>query len=293
MSFGRNYWLKGLLLGLLFFAPAAGAQVVVTVDGDTAYATISLTDGGGTTYTADVTIIFDSPVALSPQSLNLTAELVDPQAIASRLPLGVSVDPAFPMMITVEPPDFPWLFSSGFDGSLDGGGNLAFQNTYQFEVHTHDLEYTPNSPYRLFKSPIGGNFDDITNDIVSGSMRARGRGPAFSQFLVVSDSRANLVVVLDKLAKLDTAILSAAISDLLRGDLLGLLSQIQALLLIDINGAIATLDELIAEIYAHAGIDIANVWRSQRDVTNDAGNMLTAAETLRFSMIRLQGGASP
>ncbi len=65
----------------LALAAAASAQVVVTVDGDTAYATISLTGDNGQTYDADVTIVFDSPLNLSPESLNLTAEIVDPAAI--------------------------------------------------------------------------------------------------------------------------------------------------------------------------------------------------------------------
>ncbi len=46
---------------LMALAAAASAQVVVTVNGDTANATISLTDNNGTTYDADVTIVFDTP----------------------------------------------------------------------------------------------------------------------------------------------------------------------------------------------------------------------------------------
>lgn len=294
-----------LLLGAL--APAAWAQVSVTIDGNTAVATISL-DGNGTTYEADVTIVFDTPLNLSAQSLNLTAELVDPDQIQDRLPPDrcplpvisppcVTVDPAFPVMITVEPPVFPWLFTSGFDNSEDGSGSLSFINVYSFEVHTHDLNYTPHSPYRLYKAPVGGAFVNITNDILEGSVRARGRGPAFSQFLVVHDTRTGLidltVIAGVQIVELNARILLAAIGDLLRGDLLALLVQVQALLLTDINGAIAVLDQLIGEIETHAGVDIANVWRAERDVVNDAGDMLTLAHALRFTLVSIQELAAP
>lgn len=304
----RRSWKSwGAALLLWAFAPAAWSQVSVTVEGDTAFATISL-EGNGTTYEADVTIVFDGPLNLSAESLNLTAEIVDPAAVQDRLPdalcpplLGtpcVTVDPAFPVMITVEPPVLPWLFTSGFDNSEDGSGSLSFVNVYSFEVHTHDLNYTPHSPYRLYKAPVGGQFDNITNEIAEGSVRARGRGPAFSQFLVVHDQRTDFLnltlIAVAEIAEINLRILAAAIDDLLRGDLLALLAKVDALLLTDINGAIAALDELIGEIEAHAGTDIPNVWRAERDLVNEAGDMLTLAHTLRFTLVSIRdSGAAP
>ena len=270
-------------------ASSAWAQVTVTVDGDTALAEISLTDNGGTTYEAEVTIVFDTPQNLSPETLNLTAELVDPSdpTLGGRLPAGVSVIPSFPVLISVNPPAIPWLFASGFDG---GGatGYLGFLNTYHFEVHTHDLAYTDDSRYRLFKAPFGVDtpFADITSELAQGSMRARGRGPAFSQFMVVDDER-NLCAVSNlKLVDLDVKILAAVIGDLLRLDLLRLLGKIQVLIFVNVEAAIAVLDNLIGEVEGDAGTEIPNVWTALRDVTNDAGEILTAAQTLRFSMLR-------
>jgi hypothetical protein len=285
------------------YSSPATAGVVVTVDGNIAHAAISLDNGIGAIYEAEVTITFDSPLNLNPDSLNLTAQLVDPSdsALRARLPgCGllqppncVSVSPAFPMLITVEPPDFGWLFKSGFDGSENGTGDLSFLNTYQFEVHTHNLVYTPNSPYRLFKAPIGGLFDDVTEDVLSGSVRTRGRGGAFSQFLTVADTRPLLGVALGKIVALDLRILAASLNSLLRGDLIALIGQVQLLVLVDVGAAIAALDSLIAEINLHAGIDIANIWRSEHDVINDSGEMLSLAQTLRFTLVRLQGGTTP
>lgn len=282
----------------------AVAGVVVTIIGNTAHADISLDNGIGTTYSAEVIITFDSALNLDADSLNLTAELVDPNnaALSARLPgctllvdppNCIFVAPAFPMLITVEPLISGALFKSDFDNAENGTGNLSFLNTYEFEIHTHDLVYTQNSPYRLFKAPIGGLFGDVTDDVLSGSVRTRGRGGAFSQFVIVSDTRLPLTVVLGKILALDTRILAASLSDLLRGDLLGLLNQVNVLVLVDVGAAITALDSLIAEINLHAGLDIANVWRAEHDVTNDAGEMLSLAQTLRFSLVRLQGSATP
>ncbi len=284
-------WLRLALLVALPAASTAAAQVVVDIVGDTAHATISLAGDNGTVHSADVTIIFDTPLNLSAESLNLTAELVDPAdpQMAARLPHGIVIDPAFPMLVTVEPPMAPWLFVDGFEGGPSGAGALSFRNSYRLEVHTHDLVYTPNSPYRLLKAPLGGAFDDVTEDVLSGSTRARGRGGAFSQFLVGEDRRPlALLVVLDKLVDLDARLLSAVLGDTLRLDLVALLAQVQVAVLVPVVGclnALVPLDQFIGEINAHAGIDIANLWRAERDVANDAGELQALAHTLRFSLL--------
>jgi hypothetical protein len=299
--------LAGVLLMAL--AAAASAQVVVTVTGDTANATISLTDDVGHVYEADVTIVFDTPQNLTPPTLNLTAELIDPADVNPRLAndgigggsncglLGLqcpTVPAAFPMMITVEPVGAPWVFRDGFETSAGAfPGVLSFLNTYQIDVHTHDLEYTSGSPYRLYKAPVGQDFHDITTDVLPGSMRARGRGGAFSQFVVATDPRDALTVSLQKILQLNVRILAAALGDGLRLDLLTLLAKVDTLILVDVTGALAALDQLIDLIDLNAGTEIANVWSARRDVVNDAGEMSELADTLRFSMVRLQGGTAP
>jgi len=289
---------RAYALGLLLASSAistAGAAVTVDIVGNTAFATINLDDGAGGSVDAQVTIVFDSPLNLTAQSLNLTAQLVAPNdpAITSRLPLGNAIDPAFPMLITVEPVDLGWIFTTNFEEGEDGTGPLAFLNTYYMEVHTAELVYQTNSRYRLLKAPVGGAFADVTEEIVSGSVRARGRGGAFSQF-VVAKRNGLLVNTLDlpiKLLALDTRILAAALDDTLRVDLLGLLADVQtAVGILNFTAAIASLDQLIAEIQAHAGVDIANVWRAQHDVVNDAGELESLATTLRFTLVRLQAG---
>ncbi|MFI4969814.1 MAG: DUF6689 family protein [Lysobacterales bacterium] len=289
MTIRPERWLKLALLALpLLAAPAAWGQVVVEIVGDTAHATIALTDDNGTTYDAEVTITFDTPLGLSVDSLNLTAELVDPVAVNQRLPAGLAVDPRFPMMVTVEPPGTGWLFGSGFDNGDNISQALSFRNTYQIEVHTADLVYEPHSLYRLLKAPVGGAFDDVTEDVRSGSTRARGRGGAFSQFVIAADSRVPLAVASGKALALSGRLVTAILSDVLRLDLVGLVVEIEAALLIPIIGcshALAPVDQFIATIEAHAGVDIANLWRAQHDVTNDAGELESLAQTLRFSLL--------
>ena len=288
-----------LLTGMLLLGAVASVQagVVVNTSGNQAIANIALSDGVNS-YVADVTITFDNPVNLSPGELNLSAQLVDSDSLAARLPtcllplLGcVTVDPAFPVLITVEPLNVPWLFVSGFEESGPTAGNLGFLNTYEFEVHTADLVYATPTPYRLFKAPVNGAFDDVTDDVLAGSVRARGRGGSFSQFIVVQDTRSSLAVELLKEVNLNTRILAATLDSVLSANLLNALASVQAAVaLADYALAIVRLDQLIATVQTHAGVDIANAWSSDSSMTNDAGEILSLAQTLRYTLVRLQNG---
>jgi len=300
---------RAIVLAIVWLAmQTAHASVSVNISGNQALATISLSNGGNT-YDANVTITFDTPTNLSADELNLSAEIVDPHdtTLLSRLgcllPLlgcSVTVDPAFPVMITVEPLSVPWLFHTSFESGETLYGNLGFRNTYTFEIETSDLAcVAPDvgaactaTAYRLLKAPLNGTFTDISSDILRGSVRARGSGGTFSQFLIASDTRASLVVELDKELALEDRILAAALSDVLRTDLLGLLAEVQVAVLVTLDNtlAIAYLDQLIGKIQVNAGPNIANTWSSDHSLVNDAGEMLSLAQTLRFTLVRLQNG---
>ena len=300
----RARWQLGTRLAAGFLValaavPLARGAVVVTTSGNVATADISL-GSAGKTYTAQVIITFDAVVNLSAAELNLTANLIDPDdpVLLARLPacavplLGcATVDAKFPVLITVEPLDLPWLFASGVDANDAPSANMSFTNTYEVEVHTADLSYANWSPYRLFKGPVNGLFGDITDEVLAGSVRARGRGGSFSQFLVVSDTRSSLVVELQKQADLQMRILGAALDSTLQTNLLALLGAVQeAVVTLDYTLAIANLDQLIDTIQTHAGVDIANVWNSDHNLVNAAGDLLGLAQTLRFTLVRLQNG---
>jgi hypothetical protein len=287
---------------LTLAAPAAWAQVTVTTTSTQAFAHIVLPEGVGT-YVADVTITFDTPANLSPAELNVTASVVNPAdpglltQLAACTP-ACAVDAAFPVQVTVEPFNVPWLFHSGLESDEGSSGNLAFLDTYDFELHTANLDCTGTvgstcltTPYRLFKAPVGGAFKDITDDVLKGSVRARGRGGSFSQFLIVADTRTSALVEQAKAGDQQARIQSAAIPSMLQTSLLGQLASVQsAVVQSDYNTAIGDLDQLIALIEAHAGVDIANVWVSDQSRVNDAGELLSLAATLRFTLLRLQNG---
>lgn len=293
-------WSCSALAGILCLAmaTAACASVVVTVQGDTAYATISLTGGNGVTYDADLTITFDHPTHLTPGNLNIQAQIIDADFYNDpgnhQLPGGVQVDPAFPVLVTVQPLASVLFASSRATHGVPAG--LTFENTYQIELHTHDLVYHDLSAYRLFKTPVGQPFtgdSDITNDVSSGSVRVRGRGGDFSQFLVVADDRATLGVALGKIAALNARVLLAILSDGLRLQLLELIVKLDTLVLIDLIAALDVVDQIIGIIDGNAGTDIANVWSANGGPANDAGDLDQIAYTLQFTINRLlQGGSA-
>jgi hypothetical protein len=275
---------------------ASAGVVVDIVNANTATATIALTDASNITYNAVVTVTFDQAVNLSADSLNVTAQLVDPSNPPASLPANVTVDSSFPVLVSIEPP-VP-LFMNGYEMAQAGNGELAFFNTYEIEVHTTDLVCgSSTSPYRLYKAPHGSTtFADVTDNLFSGSVRARGRGGAFSQFLVVNDSRPQFllglpVIALGKLTDLTTRLLAATLSGVLRGDLTPLLVNVsEALLLLDYVTAIANLNAFIDDVTADAGVGIANEWTPEGSV-NDAGELISLAQTLNFTLSLLQGSS--
>jgi hypothetical protein len=306
------------------FAPAARASVDVTILGNTAQAHISLTDAALHTYDADVSIAFDTPQNLTAANLGLTAELVDPNDSTlqdrldqplldcSLLPLspvlcllldplihtgGVQVDPNFPMLITVEPPDNLWLFHGDFESGSSGDGNLHFLNYYEFELHAIGPAYADGTTFRLYKAPVGGAFADQTSEVLNGSVRARGRSGGFSQFILVRDTRSTQIVALQKTLNLELRTLNSSLGATLQGDLIGLLSDVLTLLLNPLNllnpnyaAAIAKIDQFDAEVAANAGAGVANEWRAQRDLSNDSGDLQGSGASLKFSLQRGQDG---
>jgi hypothetical protein len=281
-----------LLLAMLA-VPLAHATIAVSVpDANTAVADISLTDSHANTFAATVTFKFDHALNLSADSLGIDAALFDPASPPGSLPLSVSVDPAFPMVISVEPPVA--LFTNGYESNQAQEGNLAFFNTYEIEIHTANLSCNSSaSSYRLYKAPHGSSvFADLSDDIYQGSVRARGRGGAFSRFILVRDNRLTLTTALEKLATLTTRLNLATITN---GTLLASLTAALAnvsidLLTLNVGAALNDLQVFIDGVAGAAGVDIPNEWKADRSLVNDAGELLSLAQTLQFTLRVLQGG---
>ena len=166
-------------------------------------------------------------------------------------------------------------------------GGLSFRRTGRFELHTHLLPYSLGSNFRVLKAPIGGRFEDVTEEIASGSVRARSRYSGFSQFLVVADLRPTSTVVAAKVERLRTrvATLPAAEQPIFSGYLDAVES---ALARADYGDAITAVDLVSARALERAGNGLGDEWRASRDADNQAGDLLAGAATLKFSIAYLR-----
>lgn len=266
-----------VLAALLFGTGQVAAQSVpVPVQVDVSGNTATVEIGGVGEPLAELILTFDDASGLSASSLGVSAQLVDVNdpALLARLPgqALTRLDPALPLMVTVEPPAL---------------GGLSFNRTVRAEVHTHALPYTAGSSLRLLKAPLNGAFRDITDEIAPGSVRARGTTGGFSQFLVVTDLRETGVVLDRKFSWL-----RARIAALPPGQRTAFDAYLDAAESAVANGdyadAIGALDEIRARASARAGHGLAQQWRATRDVENQAGEIIAGAATLKFSVAYLR-----
>ncbi|HET8819720.1 MAG TPA: DUF6689 family protein [Xanthomonadaceae bacterium] len=270
-------------VGSLIAAGAARAQLVdqlvpqvlpVTVEasGDTATVEVKLLS----LELADLTLSFDDATGLSASSLGVTAELLDPTAtsLLARLPDAQlnQLAGAFPLLVTIEPP---------------ASGGLSFDRTVRVEIHTHLLAYAPGSSYRLFKAPLGGEFRDITDEVASGSVRARGTTGGFSQFLILADLRETGAVIASKVDWLRNRIdLLPAGEQVAFG---GYLDTVEAAVASgNYADAVTALDLFRARAASRAGNQLDATWQPGGTQENHAGELISGAATLRFSVAYLR-----
>ena len=242
--------------------------VTVQASGDTATVQVKLLDQS----LADLTLNFDDATGLTPAALGIGAQLVpltDPTLLA-RFPAGslTAIPSALPLMITVEPPRL---------------GGLVQRRLVHVELHTHALPYTTASPLRLFKAQLGGKFRDITESVRPGSVRTRGTTPGWSQFVVVADLRPTQQVVAEKFAAL-----SATLDAVAPAEAAPLRTELDACQQAVDDGrfedASVALDSFVARVSERAGSTIPDTWRATRDTRNLAGELLSGASTLGFSI---------
>jgi len=260
-------WLLAALACLSSLANAQALPVSVGITGNVANIRI----GSSTAPMADVILTFDSATGLSAASLGVSARQIDitQPVILSRLPNTlVKLNSAFPVMVTIEPPST---------------GGLVQRRVTHVEVHTHLLAYSAGSTFRLFKAQIGQPFRDITTEVAPGSVRTRGTTPGWSQFLIVADLRPTSVVIDEKYAYLRTKL--ALLSSTERAPLASLLDASEDALADGNYGlAAAKLESFRARVSTRAGTAIPDVWKATRDVTNIAGELLSGADSLLFSI---------
>jgi hypothetical protein len=250
--------------------PTRLAGPPVTIDGNKA--SVSLAAGS---VSVDLTLTFEQVVGLTAGNLGISVRTATASELVGRLPDNAltSLPAGFPLLVTVEPP---------------ASGGLSFSGVASVDVHTHDLSFTADSPLRLFKAPVGGQFADITESMGMGSYRARGSSGGFSQFLIIADLRSESDVVEAKLDALDATFAkgASAIPPSVRSVLQSSLGAIRtAWDGGDVRAAITATETFAAAVKTAADADtVPNVWRSARDLDNVAGNLRAAAGTLRFSL---------
>ena len=279
-----------LLLFVGFAAPSRAATNLlglggcgigtVTIVGNVVHAGIDLPGIVGT----ELVIEFGSVQNLSAANLGLCAKLMDPITlldVTQRLPdhgLTGLLQLPLPIVISVEPPQI---------------GGLSFTNTYRAEIHTEMLGFTINSPYRLYKSPHGGAFYDVTNEVAQGSVRTRGTTGGFSDFIVVLDILPSADHAEDKYDYLAARIQNPAIGPRVQAMLAADLAASRAAFdSADYATALSKLDSFENRVKDKAGIAIPNVWRSLRDLDNIAGDLIGYSDSLRFSIQRASSGTS-
>ena len=263
---------RTLLTGLVLLLPlpaAAEGIANVVVEGNELRAEISLPGGIG----ADLTLSFEQAVGLTEENAGLSAQLVNPldPDLLSRL-LQASIPTGFPVLLRIEPP---------------AEGGLSFSGVASISLHTHNLDFIPLTPLRLFAASHGGRFEDITESVGMGSYRCRGRKGSFSEFLILVDLRPLRLSVREKLERLDDTLEehAASIPAPVLSELTALAADIRAAYEAgQKKQAIARADQFLDVVRRNSGSGIPDVWRSSGDLANVAGLLRAAGETLRFSL---------
>jgi len=222
----------------------------------------------------EVSLDFQDASGLSSSSLGASAKLVNLGDLTGRLP-GLNLTPltdTLNILVTIEPP---------------ANGGLSFRGTGRLEIHTHLLPYTQGSSLRVFKAPLLGAFRDVTDEIAQGSVRARTTYGGFSQFLILVDLRPTGMVIDEKIGWLRDHVATLPVTE--QAPLNTLLDQADAAVdTADYPAAIAAVDAFRARVEARAGQYIPNEWRATRDGENQAGQLISGANTLRFSVAYLR-----
>ena len=256
-----------LVAAIVGVAPLAAQGISnLQISGNQVTATVSLAGG----ISADLELTFEQASGLSASSLGLSAQLVTPTSLLTRLPSGVSLLSAFPVVVRIEPP---------------ATGGLSFTGIATLALHTSNLDYVQGTTLRLFKAPVGGSFVEVTDWMGSGSYRVRGSTGGFSEFAIAADTQRTADVVDAKYAALASLLQAASLPTALADELAGLLaSSRDAWLDHRPQDAVADLDDFASRVEEESGGAIANVWRAARDLDDTAGKLRAAAATLRFSL---------
>jgi hypothetical protein len=277
-----------LLLVALGAGGAARADVVVTITGNVAVAEIALPTAQAPLYTATLRLEFDAQENLTAQNLGIDAEIVDPASLIGRLPMSTTVPAAFPVLVRVEPPPGLQLLASSFEPGEPGSDELGFRRSVAIELRTTQLPYADDSPLRLLRAPLGGSFQDITSDVVAGSVRTRARSGGFSEFVIVDDQRGLAMRALEEYVRLDLRLIDPALEPVTAAALDTALAESRARFDVqDYAGALLELADFDALLAATTAAQVPDRWRARRDLVNARGEIEALSAHLAFLLRRL------
>jgi hypothetical protein len=264
-----------LLLCLLFVVSFAAGSTAVPVevevlDGEL-HAEISINQ----VYEIDLTIVFEDVIGLTTESLVITATQINPLDIGLLNRIGpsnlFSIPAGLPVLINITP---------------SPTSTLSFTGPYEIELSTSNLVFDPN--FRIFTSPNGGTFEDITTFSGIGSYRVRGTSGDFSDFIIINDLRTPNTVINDKYTKLQNSLNNHA--SRITPEMLANLQQIldaskTSFLAGNKNEAVQHLEDFVTLIQTDNGQSMPNTYRANdENAINVAGELRRKAATLIFSL---------
>jgi hypothetical protein len=264
------------LTSLLLMSPAARSEVTVQILGNDALLNIQVPGPSGTpTYSAELKLKFNSPVNLAPHCLGASARHLDATArtdVQGRMPHdGLVIDEQFPILISISPPE---------------ACGLSFQNEVRIELRTENLVFTAKSPYRLYKSPAGGAFQDITRQVLPGSVRTIGSSGGFSDFVIVRDDRQDSVGdASEGYAALERRLDDPDIGSNPKSILLRTLAMSrEAFASGDHEEALERLRDMRRFCANFAGDGLDNRWRAAGNLQNDEGELVSLINPIEFAL---------
>ena len=230
-------------------------------------------------------VSFADATLLGASTLEIFAQLVDPRdpQLTDRLPRDTFIPSDFPVLVRIEP---------------RRDGLFSYRRNWTLELVTENLEFSSRTPYRLFRAPTGGAFEDISASLGSGSFRVRGAAASFSEFVIAADLRPVERVAGRKFALLE-ARLSANAEDIgaVADDLEQFAGQArQAVEEGNLPAAVRNLESFIGLVEASSGTEIPDDSSPGDGVVGIAAQLLSSALTLRHSLFlglqSAQGGMS-
>lgn len=276
------------LLVLAVLPAAVRADVTVTISGNVATAEIVLPSASTPLYTATLRLEFEAPENLTVANLGIEALVVDPAVVLPRLPPSTAVDPAFPVLVRVEPPPGTVLMSSSYEVGEPGSDELGFRDSVAIELRTTNLPYVADSKLRLLRAPLAGAFEDITSDVVPGSVRTRARSGGFSEFVIAEDQRSPEARALEEYLRLDARLGDPAIDPPTAASLDAALALSRSAFDGgDIPGALAALAAFDVLVAAAMPAQLPDRWRARRDLNNVRGEIEALSANLAFLLRRV------